>query len=184
MTCEPARKAIATSLFAVLFAAAAPATPATAQAEAAPALPGDTITNPSPTAEDLALGRALAETGTLAALAPLLTEQETAQMLAALPDLTPAEQARLRAIAAATAAAGRDRLLDALGRQYAMRLNAEDMSALASFARTSAAQRMQAALPYTIAGTMQAMEQEGGAIDFKSETLAAFCAETGQGCED
>lgn len=180
MTCVPARKAIAASLVAGFFAA----TPAAAQTELPPMLPGDAITNPSPTAEELALGRALAETGTLAALAPLLTEQETAQMLAALPDLTPAEQARLRAIAAATAAAGRDRLLDALGRQYAMRLSAQDMRALATFARTPAAQRMQSALPYTIAGTMQAMEQEGGAIDFKGETLAAFCAETGKGCED
>ncbi|GMM93643.1 hypothetical protein [Qipengyuania sp. MTN3-11] len=173
--CKPALAALA-----IAAAALAPAPAIAQQAETPQMLPGDAITNPSPSAEEVALGRALAETGTLAALAPLMTGQETEQMLADLPDLTPAEQDRLRAIAAATAAAGRGRLLDALGRQYAMRLSAEEMRALAAFARTPAAQKMQAALPYTIAGTMQAV----GSIDFKGETLAALCAETGKGCAE
>ncbi|WP_423141498.1 hypothetical protein ACOYW6_11740 [Parablastomonas sp. CN1-191] len=159
----------------VLLAAAAAATPA---APSVPALPGDTILTHAPDAASEALGRELAASGTLAALAPLQARAETEELVAAHPELTAAEQAQLRAVAARTAAAGTERLMAAIGHAYAMRLSRADLSALVAFERTAAAKRMRTAIPFTIAATMQAV----GKLDFKADTLAAFCKDTGKLC--
>ena len=51
---------------------------------------------PDPTAEALALGRRLAETGTLATLLPLKTAQEREELVAEHPDWSEADKAALR----------------------------------------------------------------------------------------
>jgi hypothetical protein len=164
-----------TITMAFLAAATAAATPAPTPA---PGLPGDTILTATPDPAAEALGRELAGTGTLAALAPLQARAETEELIAAHPELTPTDQAQLRALAAKTAAAGTERLLGALGHAYAMRLSKADLAAAVAFERSPAAQRMRAAVPFTIAATMQAV----GKMDFKADVRAAFCKDTGKLC--
>lgn len=158
----------------LLLAAALAAVSAPAQAPA-PASPPATAV--SPAAQEL--GEQLAGSGTLAALLPLMVAKETAEMVAAHPDLTPAEQAELKRIAATTAQAGTARVMAALGRAYASRLTLEQMGTIIAFNETDAAKAYRAATPAAIAETMQVM----GTIDFKGETMAAFCKATGKGCE-
>jgi hypothetical protein len=129
--------------------------------------------------EAQALGRRLSEAGLLGSLLPMMTAKETDEMVAARPELSAAEQARLRAIAAARAQAGMARLFKAEGDAYAARLSVAELKALVAFHESPAARRQRAVMPDVIAATMQSV----GAIDFKGETLAAFCKETGKACE-
>ena len=101
-------------------------------------------------------------------------------MVVAHRDLSAPDRAILRATAAEKAAAGADRLLAAEGRAYAAALPVEDLRALVVQVESEPAKRMRAALPQVIAATMQS----AGSIDFKKETLAAFCAKTGKACEE
>jgi hypothetical protein len=133
----------------------------------------------TPSPEQLRLGRELAESGTLAALMPMVAEKETGELVAVHPELSEADQAALRATARATYQAGRDRLMDATGRAYAERLSAADLRALVAFNRTGAAAHYRAAMPGAIASAMQAV----GGMDFKKDALAAFCRKTGKLCE-
>ena len=131
---------------------------------------------PSPEAE--ALGLRLARMGTLAALLPMMEAKETDEMIAEQKGLSADEQATLRATAHAIATAGAERLFTAEGRAYAAQLSTEDLRALVKHAESGAAARMRAAMPKVIAQTMRS----AGAIDFKKETLAAFCQNTGKAC--
>src|SRR3954470_11797539 len=132
----------------------------------------------TPSAEQLRLGRELAESGTLAALLPMVAEKETGELVAAHPELGEADRAALRATARATYEAGRTRLMDATGRAYAERLSVADLRALVAFNRTRAAAHYRTAMPGAIAAAMQRV----GEMDFKKDALAAFCRRTGKLC--
>jgi hypothetical protein len=144
------------------------------------ALPADRILTETPGPRALALGRDLAESGTLASLLPLLIVKDTEDLVAEFPDLSAAETARLRAIAADVAASGSERLFAAQARAYAMRLSEADLAVLAEAARSPAQARFRAALPFAIAATMAGV----GELDLKKDIRAAWCKETGKGCEE
>lgn len=133
---------------------------------------------PTPTAEAEQLGRRLADTGVLATVLPLMSRQQTEELVAAHPELSDADKATLRATAGDIAKAGIDRLLAAEGHAYATALSADDLRVLVAAAGSPAAQRLRAANPQVIVSTMQA----AGKVDFKGETLVAFCAKTGKAC--
>jgi len=144
--------------------------------QSVPPIPPATIPDPPP--EALALGRRLAEAGTLASLLPMIAAKETDEVVAAHPDLSPAERDAYRRIAAATLARGSDRLFAAEGRAFAERLTTEELRALVAFQTSPVALRYRAAVPATIVATMTAM----GGLDFKKDSWAAFCAETKRRC--
>jgi hypothetical protein len=133
---------------------------------------------PAPGAEAERLGRELAGQGTLAALLPLVAAKETEELVAAHPDLSEADKAALRDTARSTFAAGESRLIAATGHAYAERLTVAELRRLVSFNRTEAARRYRSAMPEAIAATLQAI----GPMDFKADTLAAFCRRTGKLC--
>ena len=132
----------------------------------------------SPSPEALALGRELAEHGSLAALLPLIQAKETDDLVASHPQLSRSEQLTLRAVAARTYQAGRERLMAATGRAYAERLSISDLRRLVAFEKTAAAGRYRAAMPAAIAATIRAV----GPMDFKGDVLKEFCKETGKLC--
>lgn len=131
---------------------------------------------PSPEAE--ALGRRLAETGTLAAILPMIVAQNREQLVAEHPDWSDADKAALRATADEVARAAIDRLMAATGHAYAARLSVADLRALVAFNESEAAQHWRAATP---AAVMEAMARIGD-LNFNAETMKAFCARTGKGC--
>lgn len=124
------------------------------------------------------LGRTLATQGTLGTLLPLQAAKEADELVAAHPELTPAEAAKLRAIAAATADAASERLFAAVGHRYATTLTLADLRALTAFNASPAAVRYRAAQPAAIVAGMTAL----AGYDFKKTTLTAFCAATGKAC--
>ena len=132
----------------------------------------------APSTEAELLGRRLADTGTLAALVPLITAKETEELVADHKDLSDAEKAELRATAKAVAARETGRLLDAEGRAYAAALSIVDLRALVAAAETSAAVRQRAAMHGVFAATMTSI----GKLDFKGDVLKLFCADTGKAC--
>ena len=132
--------------------------------------------DPSP--EALALGRRLAETGTLASLLPVMTAKETEELLGEHPEYEAADKAALWAVAAEQAKLGTERLMAATGRAYAEKLSVADLRALVAFNESDAAQRWQAAMPGVIVAAMT----EVGQLDFKGDVRKAFCAKTGKGC--
>lgn len=131
---------------------------------------------PSPEAE--ALGQRLARTGTLATMLPLMATKETADLVKDMPGLSPAEQDVLRRIGRETATRQIDRIATAMGRAYAEALTLDELKALVAFNEGPTATRYRSVTPQVMAGTMKAV----GPIDFKGETMAAFCKETGKGC--
>lgn len=133
---------------------------------------------PAPAAEAETLGRQLAGTGVLATVLPMMSTQQTEELVAAHPELSDADKATLRAIAADTARTGTEKLLTAEGHAYAAALSVEDLRALVAAAASPAAQHLHAAQPRVIAATMQM----AGGFDFKRDTLAAFCAKTRKAC--
>lgn len=144
--------------------------------QVATAMPPPASRNPAP--EALALGRQLAETGTLASLLPMIAAKEADEVVAAHPELGAPEQAAYRRSAAATLVRGTDRLFAAQARALAERLSPADLRQLVAFQRSPAAQRYRAALPAAIASAMAAMQ----GIDFKKDSWSAFCAETKRRC--
>ncbi|MDB5679638.1 hypothetical protein [Sphingomonas bacterium] len=144
---------------------------------AAPAI-AQTAPAPAPTAEAEALGRRVADTGTLAALLPLLVAKDTEAMIAEHPELDDAAKARLRTAAADTAKTAIDRMLGAVGHQYALRLSVADMTALVAFNQSAAAKNWRAAEPQVIVATMQTID----GFDFKGEAWAAYCRSPGVTC--
>ena len=132
-----------------------------------------------PSAEALALGRQVADSGTLAALLPLMQQKETEELIAAHKELTAAEQEKLRATAASVYEIGRERLMQAEARAYAERLSIDDLRAVAAFQGSEAGKRQRAAMPGVIGDTIQ----NAGKIDFKADVIAAYCKDTGKLCE-
>lgn len=154
--------------------------PAVAPSDVAPVI----VQSPGPEASALALE--LARSGTLASLLPVIAAKETGELIAAHPELTPAEQGRLRAVAQATLDVGAARLFAATAREYARRLTLADLRQQVAVARLASSQRLRAAQPAAIAAAIAAQgadEGDGAGFDFKRDTLTAFCRETGRACE-
>jgi len=133
---------------------------------------------PDPTPEAMALGKRLAETGTLAALLPVILAKETEELVAEHPEYNDADKAALRATAAEQGRAGVDRLMTATGRAYANKLSVEDLRVLVAFNEGEAGVRWRAVTPGAIVAAMT----EVGQLDFKGDARKAFCAKTGKGC--
>ena len=152
----------------VALAALATATPLAAQSMMAEA----------PSAEAEALGRRVAETGTLASLLPLLVAKDIEELVGQHPELDDAGKARLRAMAAETAKVGVNRMLAAVGHQYALRLSIRDLTALVAFNESPVAKAWRAAEPQVIVATMQTVE----GFDLKRDAWSAYCNSAGVTC--
>jgi hypothetical protein len=132
--------------------------------------------DPSP--EALALGKRLAETGTLAAMLPMVIAEQREELIAEHPEWSDADKAAMRKLADEMAEDGRRRLIAAIGRGYAERLSVADLRVLVVFNEGEAAKRWREATPGAVAAAMQAF----GGVGFKDEARATFCAKTGKGC--
>ncbi len=140
---------------------------------------GQTPPPAAPSSQAEALGRELAEQGMLSKLLPMVAMKETEDMIANTPDLTDAEGEVLRTTAREIYEAGMARVIAAQGQIYAEKLSQADLQALVDFNRSPASQRHQAIMPEVIEGTVKSLD----GIDYKGETMAAFCKKTGRGCE-
>ncbi len=129
---------------------------ALAFAQTAPAAPAPApAPAAAPSAEAMALGTRLARAGLLAAIAPALIERDISEL------------------------AAEDRVIAALGREYAARLSVEDLRALVAFHESPAAGRLRAAEPQVLVAAMSQL----GTIDVKKDIAAAFCRETRKLCD-
>lgn len=142
---------------------------------AAPAL-GQTA--PAPSAEAEALGRHIAERGTLGALLPLMVARDTEELVARHPELDGAGKDRLRAAAGAAARAAIARLMSTVGHQYALRLSLPDLKAVAAFSDSPAATAWRAAEPQVIAASMAGLD----GFDLKNEAWTAYCRDPAAKC--
>ena len=131
-----------------------------------------------PAPEALQLGRRIAETGTLAAILPMIQQKETEELVAAHPELDAADKARLRGTAKRVFDVGRERLIQAEAQAYARHMNVRDLRALVAFQSSPAGKRYRAAVPRVIADTAKLI----GKADFKGDVLVAYCKETGKLC--
>ena len=131
-----------------------------------------------PSAEAERLGHEIAGKGTLAALLPMMKLQQISELMLAHPELSAAEQTKLREIAEREFTAGQARIFAAEGQGYATALSLPDLRAIAAYQRSPAARRMRAAMPKVIGGTMRAMQ----GLDFKDDVAKAMCAETKKLC--
>jgi len=133
----------------------------------------------APSAEAERLGIELAQSGTVAALLPLVAKKDIEELVAAHPEFAESDKAALRRSAERTFEAGRTKLMAATGHAYAERLTVAELRALVAFNRSAAAKHYREAMPGAIMAAMQAV----GSMDFKKDSLAAFCRETGKLCE-
>lgn len=122
--------------------------------------------------EGEALGRRVAETGTLASLLPMLAAKETDELIAQHPTLSAADQAELRRTAAATLERAKAKLFAAEGKAYAAALTPAELRAIVAWQTGPVAARLRAAQPTAIAAAMGAMQ----GFDLKKETWAAYCS--------
>ncbi|MFL9840090.1 hypothetical protein ABS767_03860 [Sphingomonas sp. ST-64] len=132
----------------------------------------------TPSAEALDLGRRLAAHGTLATLAPMLIEKDTAELASEAKTLSDSERDRLQALGREIGAKGTKRIVDAIGSAYAARLSIEDLRLLVAQAENPAAARRRAVEVPALVEAMAAV----GELDFKKDLAAAFCKETGKLC--
>jgi hypothetical protein len=132
----------------------------------------------APSAEAEALGKRLAETGTLAAILPEIVAKDREELVAQHPELGEADKAALRASADEAARAGIDRLLGAIGHGYAERLSVEDLRALVAFNEGAAAKRWREATPGAVGAALGSL----GDLNLKADALKLFCAKTGKLC--
>ena len=132
----------------------------------------------APNAEALALGRQIAEAGTLASFVELVQTKETEELVEAHSELTPAEKDKLKAVAHQVYLGGRERLMQATARAYAERLSVADMRDIVAFQKSRAGQTYRGAIPAVIAATVESV----GEMDFKGDVTAAYCKQTGKLC--
>jgi hypothetical protein len=133
----------------------------------------------APSAEAERLGVALAQSGTVAALLPLAARKDIEELVAAHAELSDSDKAALRRSAERTFAAGRAKLMAATGHAYAERLTVAELRTLVAFNRSPAAKHYREAMPEAIMAAMQTI----GSMDFKKDSLAAFCRDTRKLCE-
>lgn len=129
-------------------------------------------------AEAEELGLRLARTGTLVTLAPVLAQKDLAELIGEHPELSEGDKQQLRATGQKIAAADAERIARAMGHSYARRLSVAELRELVAASESAAGRHARAVLPQVLAETMQGL----GAIDFKGETSAAFCHDTGKLC--
>jgi hypothetical protein len=132
---------------------------------------------PSTEAQDL--GRRLAARGTLATLAPMLIEKDTAELATEAGTLTDTQKAKLQALSRDLGAKGVERIVAAIGSAYATKLSLDDLRTLVAQAEHPAAARRRAVEVPALVEAMTAI----GQIDFKKDLAAAFCKETGKLCD-
>jgi hypothetical protein len=133
----------------------------------------------APSAEAVALGRQIAEAGTLASFVELVQAKETDELVEAHPELSDPDKAKLRAMARNVYQAGRERLMQATARAYAERLSVADMRDVVAFQKSRAGQTYRGAIPAVIAATVESV----GEMDFKGDVTKAYCKETGKLCK-
>lgn len=138
---------------------------------ASPALPPPLTATPSP--EAVALGRRLADAGTLATLLPIVIENNLAELAAEPGNASPAQRAAIVATGRRMAAARREQLLDGTARAYARYLSIEDLRTLVAAADAPAARRKRAADLPVIVTALQAIQ----GVDLQADVAAAVCAE-------
>lgn len=131
-----------------------------------------------PTPEALALGKRLAEAGTLAALLPLKAAAEREELVAEHPEWSDADKAALRQAADAEAKAAFDTLTAAIGRGYAEKLSIDELKALVAFNESPVARKARDATPAALISAMSGLKD----YDYKGSVRAAFCTQTGKGC--
>jgi hypothetical protein len=133
----------------------------------------------TPPAEAEELGLRLARVGTLASLLPIIAAKETEELVADHPDYSDADKATLRKVAGETYATHMESVLKAEGHAFATRLSVSDLKILVAFQESDVAKRFRALQPQIIGETMASI----GRIDAKKDAMAAFCKQTGKGCE-
>lgn len=126
-----------------------------------------------PSAEALALGRRLAERGTLATLLSVAEKKDTQEMIELEPAMAEKDKAALRAVAAKVYAKERERLFAADARALATHLTVEDLRTLVAQAESPAARHLHEAMPRVIATTLQSV----GDVDLGRQVRIAFCAD-------
>lgn len=131
-----------------------------------------------PSPEALRLGRVLAENGTLGTLLPLIQQKESAELIAAHPELTGSEKDALGATAKAVYEDHRNKLMDVEALAFAKQLSIADLRAIAAFERSPAGGRFRAANPPVIFAVMQSLAN----VDYKKDVVAAYCKKTGKLC--
>lgn len=144
---------------ALLLTAAAPATAASTEA--------------------LDLARVVAANGTAATVAPIIARKETADLIAAHPELTAAEQDRLRATARTVFADSLRRQVETEAEAFAAELSIEDLRVLAAHVQTQANRDLRAKMPAILHRTAST----AGALNFGRDLARAFCADTGKLCQ-
>lgn len=132
----------------------------------------------APSAEAEALGVRLARGGSVMALLPLVGAKESEELVAAHPELSPGEKQALREAGRRTLAAGMTRIENAFGRAYARRLSLDELRTLVAQVESPAQVRLRAIQPTAMAEALAAI----GTLDFKGDTRAAFCRDTGKLC--
>lgn len=164
---------LASSSAAALLAIAA-AAPAAAQA------PGPApVAAPAPLpAAQAALGRRLAELGDFNAIIGAMGDAEIEALAANTPDLTDAERARLRQVGEGVLAAGRARVLTAIGDAYGRHFTADQLRGIIAFLESPAGRAYIGALPQLLPEIAAATQ----GIDLGRDVRAAFCRETGKLC--
>ena len=162
-------------LIALLLAQAAAVAPVPAQ----PQLPRpSTAASAAPSPEAEALAVRVARAGSIMALLPLVAQKDTDALVADHPDLSAAEKTRLRATADTTFKAGIARIETAFGRAYAKRFSIPELRVLVAQLESPEQRRLRALQPPVMAEALSAI----GELDFKKDTLAAFCRDTGKLC--
>lgn len=131
---------------------------------------------PSMAAVDL--GVRLARAGTLSSIGPMLAEKDIADVIKDHPEWSESDVSIFRTASRRVATADIDRLVRALGLAYARRLSIEDLTALVRAVEGPRAARRRAIEAPALVEALQSV----GAIDFKHDIVAAFCAQMGKGC--
>lgn len=134
--------------------------------------------NAEPGAEQLALGRRMAEAGDFNAIVGAMGEAQIERIAAAETALSEAERAQLRATARRVLANARGRLTAQVGLIYARRFTIEQLRAITAFLEGPAGRAYTGAMPRLLPEIAQAMQ----GIDFAAEVRAAFCRDTGKLC--
>lgn len=130
----------------------------------------------SPEAEKL--GRRLAATSGIVALAPMLIEKDIQELSKELSTATPQDRQRLSSLGHEQGRQGLERLTVALGHAYASRLSVPDLQILVVQNESLPAVRRRSAEPGAMLQAMQAL----GKMDMKKDVADAFCKQTGKLC--
>jgi len=129
--------------------------------------------------QKIALATEIVSTSLLAIVGPLQTAAEIEEIVAQHPELTPEEQASLRAVGTERAEAIGEAALATEAQALADALPLETLRTVAAYQRSEAAQAYRAVTPMVMSAVMQSLQ----GLDFKGEVRAAFCAESGKLCE-